>query len=169
MDTSRQTQSMEGEGGGEYLTFVLGGEEYAVDILKVQEIRGYEQVTKLANSPPYIKGVLNLRGNIVPIIDLRIKFNLEKVEYSAFTITMILNVGGIVVGMVVDQVSDVIALAPGQIKAAPDFSASFDTEYIVGLANVGERMLIVVDIDQLMNSGELGLLTRQHEVEFAVQ
>ncbi|WP_412480122.1 chemotaxis protein CheW [Azonexus sp. IMCC34839] len=164
-----QMQGMEAEGGGEYLTFVLGSEEYAVDILKVQEIRGYEQVTKLANSPPYIKGVMNLRGNMVPVIDLRIKFNLEKVEYSAFTVTMILNVGGLTVGVVVDQVSDVIALAPGQIRPAPDFSATFDTRYIIGLADAGERMLIVVDIDRLLNSGELGLLASQQAEPFAVQ
>src|SRR5574343_621350 len=118
----------------EYLTFTLGSEEYAIDILKVQEIRGYEQPTLIANAPTFIKGVINLRGIIVPIVDLRIKFNLGKVEYTPFTVVIILNVAGRVIGVVVDSVSDVISLTTGQIRPAPDFSASFDTRYILGLA-----------------------------------
>ena len=142
----------------EFLTFTLGAEEYAIDILKVQEIRGYDAVTTIANSPAFIKGVINLRGTIVPIVDLRIKFKLGKVEYTPFTVVIILNIGGRVVGMVVDSVSDVIALEPGQIRPAPEFSSSVDTAFILGLGTVAERMLIVVDIQKLMLSREMALV-----------
>lgn len=143
---------------GEFLTFTLGAEEYAIDILKVQEIRGYEQPTLIANAPPFIKGVINLRGIIVPIVDLRIKFNLSNVEYTPFTVVVILNVAGRVVGVVVDSVSDVISLLPSQIRPAPDFSATFDTRYILGLATLDARMLIVTDIEQLMTSRDMELI-----------
>jgi purine-binding chemotaxis protein CheW len=142
----------------EYLTFTLGKEEYAIDILKVQEIRGYEQPTLIANAPEFIKGVINLRGTIVPIVDMRIKFRLASIEYTPFTVVVILNIVGRVVGIVVDSVSDVIMLSAGQVRPAPDFSASFDTRYIVGLATVEDRMLIVTDIEQLMVSPEMELV-----------
>ncbi len=142
----------------EFLTFTLGSEEYAIDILKVQEIRGYEQPTLIANSPAFIKGVINLRGIIVPIVDLRIKFHLGKVEYTPFTVVIILNVAGRVIGSVVDSVSDVISLTRGQIRAAPDFSGSFDTKYILGLASVEARMMIVTDIERLMTSADMELI-----------
>ena len=142
----------------EYLTFTLGSEEYAIDILKVQEIRGYEPPTLIANAPPFIKGVINLRGTIVPIVDLRIKFNLGKVEYTPFTVVIILNVAGRVIGVVVDSVSDVISLTPSQIRPAPDFSATFDTKYILGLATVDSRMMIVTDIERLMTSADMELI-----------
>ncbi len=167
MDASMQNRGDDGEGGGEYLTFVLGSEEYAVDILRVQEIRGYEPPTRIANAPAFIKGVANLRGTIIPIIDLRIKLNMPKVEYTAFTVTMILNVAGIVVGVVVDQVSDVVALSSQQIMMPPDFSASFDTKYITGLANIDKRMLIVIDIDRLFSSGEFGVIAQQLDSQAA--
>lgn len=142
----------------EYLTFTLGSEEYAIDILKVQEIRGYEKPTLIANAPSFIKGVINLRGIIVPIVDLRIKFNLGKVEYTPFTVVIILNVAGRVIGTVVDSVSDVISLSAGQIRPAPDFSGSFDTKYIVGLSSIDNRMLIVTDIERLMTSADMELI-----------
>jgi purine-binding chemotaxis protein CheW len=144
--------------GNEYLTFTLGHEEYGVEILKVQEIRGYEAVTKIANAPAFIKGVANLRGTIVPIVDMRIKFNLGEPEYNQFTVVIILNVGGRVVGMVVDSVSDVIQLKPEQVRPAPQFSGAFDTQYITGLGTVEERMLILVDIERLMSGADMGLL-----------
>lgn len=146
----------EDELASEYLTFALGSEEYAIDILKVHEIRGYEAVTQLANSPPFIKGVINLRGLIVPILDLRIKFNLPN-EYTPFTVVIILSVLERTVGIVVDSVSDVIALTNHQIRPAPDFSATFDTRYIRGLATEDSRMIIVTDIEKLMSGGELAL------------
>jgi purine-binding chemotaxis protein CheW len=142
----------------EYLTFTLGDEEYGVEILKVQEIRGYEAVTKIANAPAFIKGVANLRGTIVPIVDMRIKFNLGEPVYDQFTVVIILNVAGRVVGMVVDSVSDVIALSAEQVRPAPDFSSSFDTRYITGLGTVDERMLILVDIERLMSAEDMALM-----------
>lgn len=142
----------------EYLTFTLGSEEYAIDILKVQEIRSYESPTLIANAPPFIKGVINLRGNIVPIVDLRIKFNLGRIEYTPFTVVVILNVARRVIGVVVDSVSDVISLKSSQIRPAPDFSGTFDTRYIVGLATEEGRMMIVADIEQLMASADMELI-----------
>ncbi len=142
----------------EYLTFTLGKEEYGVDILKVQEIRGYETPTALANAPAYIKGVVNLRGTIVPIVDMRIKFNLGQPTYDQFTVVIILNVAGRVVGVVVDGVSDVIGLTADQMRPAPEFSASFDTRYITGLGTIDDRMLILIDIEKLMSSSDMGLL-----------
>jgi purine-binding chemotaxis protein CheW len=144
--------------GGEYLTFVLGDEQYGLEILKVQEIRGYDAVTQIANTPDFIKGVVNLRGKIVPIVDLRIKFNLGKVEYDEFTVVIILNLNGRVVGIVVDGVSDVMALKEEQIRDVPSLVSSIDTKYIVGLATVEEHMFILVDIEQLMSSQEMALI-----------
>ena len=145
----------------EFLTFTLGAEEYGIDILKVKEIRGYDAVTRIANSPEYIKGVINLRGTIVPIVDMRIKFNLGNVEYNQFTVVIILNVAGRMVGMVVDSVSDVITLGPEQVKPAPEFGASLDTQYLIGLGAVEERMLILVDIEKLMTGRDMDLVDAQ--------
>ncbi len=142
----------------EFLTFRLGAEDYCIDILKVQEIRGYDTVTAIANTPPFIKGVINLRGTIVPIIVLRIKFNLPEVKYDALTIVIILNLGNTMIGVVVDSVSDVIAVAHGDIKDAPRFGATIDTEFISGMVTTDNRMAIVVDIDKLMSSQELQLI-----------
>ena len=144
--------------GRELLTFTLGSEEYGIDILKVQEIRGYDAVTTIANSPEFIKGVINLRGIIVPIVDMRIKFHLGKVEYDQFTVVIILNIAHRVVGIVVDGVSDVITLAAEQLKPAPEFGASLDTQYITGLGTVDERMIIVMDIEKLMTSRDMELV-----------
>jgi len=144
--------------GQEFLTFTLGHEEYGIDILKVQEIRGYDAVTAIANTPAFIKGVINLRGVIVPIVDMRIKFNLGTAEYDQFTVVIILNVARRVVGMVVDGVSDVITLAAAQIKPAPEFGASLDTQYIMGLGTVDERMIILADIERLMTSSDMALV-----------
>ena len=162
-ETIERTASAAQAYGGEvqeYLTFTLGREEYGVDILKVQEIRGYEKPTAIANAPAFIKGVVNLRGTIVPIVDLRIKFNLGEVNYDQFTVVIILNVAGRVVGVVVDGVSDVVGLAAEQMRAAPEFSGSFDTQYITGLGTVDERMLILVDIEKLMTGAEMALMDR---------
>ena len=147
------------QASSEYLTFTLGREEYGIEILKVQEIRGYDAVTRIANAPEFIKGVVNLRGIIVPIVDMRIKFNLGEAEYNQFTVVIILNVAGRVVGIVVDSVSDVIQLTPEQIRPAPDFSSStFDTRYITGLGTIDQRMLILVDIERLLSGVDMGLM-----------
>lgn len=142
----------------EFLTFTLGQEEYGVDILKVQEIRGYDTVTTIANTSKFIKGVINLRGIIVPILDLRIKFNLGNVEYNQLTVVIILNVAKRVVGVVVDGVSDVVTLASEQIKAAPEFSAALDTRYIMGLGAIDDRMIILVDIERLLGARDMELI-----------
>jgi purine-binding chemotaxis protein CheW len=149
--------------GREFLTFRLGSEEYGIDILKVQEIRSYEPPTKIANAPAYIKGVVNLRGVIVPIIDLRVKFNcvneLGEAEMNSFTVVIVLNVKGRVVGAVVDSVSDVMQLNDQAIQPAPEMSSAvIDTSYITGIANVNERLLILMDIESLMSSAEMGLI-----------
>ncbi|HEY9223768.1 MAG TPA: chemotaxis protein CheW [Variovorax sp.] len=142
----------------EFLSFTLGDEEYGIDIQKVQELRGYDAVTRIANAPAYIKGVVNLRGIIVPIIDMRIRFNLGEPRYDEFTVVIVLNIGGRVVGMVVDSVSDVITLSAEQIKPAPEMGSTLDTDYLIGLGTLDERMLILVDIDRLMSSEEMGLV-----------
>lgn len=149
-------------GKREYLSFRLGAEEYGIDILKVQEIRGYEPPTRIANAPDFIKGVVNLRGVIVPIVNMRVRFGLEDVQYNAFAVVIILNVVGRTVGVVVDSVSDVLELGAEAIRAAPEFNGAIDSSYITGLGAVqqGEttRMLILTDIESLMRASEMGLL-----------
>lgn len=141
----------------EYLAFRLGNEEYGIDILKVQEIREYEPTTKLANVPGFILGLSNLRGAIVPIIDMRIKFNLGEANYDHLTVTIILNIGDRIVGMVVDSVSDVMALTPEQIRPAPAMGTLMDTDNLIGLGTLEDRMLILVDIEKLMSAPDMGL------------
>jgi len=149
--------------GQEYLVFTLGTEEYGIDILKVQEIRSYETVTRIANAPNFIKGVTNLRGVIVPIVDLRLKFDLGNVRYDHQTVVIILNVAGRVVGIVVDGVSDVLTLTGDDIKPAPEFGVSVSNEHLTGLGSVEGRMLILIDIERMMTSTEMALI----ETEFA--
>ncbi|EFP8032840.1 chemotaxis protein CheW [Escherichia coli] len=144
--------------GQEFLVFTLGDEEYGIDILKVQESRGYDQVTRIANTPAFIKGVTNLRGVIVPIVDLRIKFSQVDVDYNDNTVVIVLNLGQRVVGIVVDGVSDVLSLTAEQIRPAPEFAVTLSTEYLTGLGALGDRMLILVNIEKLLNSEEMALL-----------
>ena len=163
MFTKLESDATHAEGmGQEYLVFTLGSQEYGIDILKVQEIRGYDaqSVTRIANVPSFIKGVTNLRGIIVPIVDMRIKFNLESVEYNHQTVVVILNLETRVVGVVVDGVSDVLMLQSSQISAAPQFGTAFSTEYLTGIGTLGERMLILVDIEKLMTSDEMALVEK---------
>lgn len=148
--------------GQEFLVFTLGDEEYGIDILKVQEIRGYDQVTRIANTPEFIKGVTNLRGVIVPIIDLRIKFSQPDVEYNENTVVIVLNLAHRVVGIVVDGVSDVLLLTQNQIRPAPEFAVTMSTEYLTGLGALDERMLILVDIGKLLSSEEMALVDTLH-------
>ena len=150
---------IESTSDSEVLSFRLGREEYAISILKVQEIRGYEQPTRMATAPDYLKGVINLRGHIVPIVDMRIKFGLGEPVYDAFTVVIILNIANHVIGMVVDSVSDVVTLSEDQIRPAPEMAATLDGNCLRGLGTIGERMLILLDIDRLMQSDELGLVT----------
>jgi purine-binding chemotaxis protein CheW len=142
----------------EFLTFRLGQEEYGIDILRVQEIRSYEPPTRMAHAPEFIKGVIDLRGVIVPIVDLRLKLHCPQAEYTDFTVVIILNVAGTVLGAVVDAVADVVALAPDSIKPAPQFQSQVDAAFVRGIATVGDRMLIVMDIESLLSGAEMGLV-----------
>ncbi len=143
---------------GQYLTLRLGDEDYAIDIMRVQEIRSYEEPTKMANSPSFIKGVINLRGVIVPIVDLRMKLNISNVDYNEFTVVIILRLHGTVIGAVVDAVSDVVDLDANMIKDAPQFESAIDARFILGLATVGERMLIVMNMEALLSNAEMGMV-----------
>ena len=154
-----QTKSAAREATREVLVFILGAEEYGVDILKVQEIRGYDKVKPIPSAPDYLKGVVNLRGVIVPIVDLRVKFRLADIRYDQFTVVVILRIAARVIGVVVDGVSDVIALAPSEVKAAPRLGSVVDSSFIAGLATQAERMVLLLDIEKLLSSGELNLLT----------
>ena len=154
------------QGNREYLSFRLGREEYGIDILKVQEIRGYEASTRMVNAPAEVLGVLNLRGVIVPIIDLRIRFGLAAPVYDSQTVTIVLNLAQRVVGMVVDAVSDVVALPGTAIKPAPDFSGAVDSQDVVGIATLDQgdvhRMLILLDIEQVMGGAAAALTPSAH-------
>ena len=154
MNDSRNTSA--DTTGGEYLSFTLGAEHYGVDILKVQEIRGYDAVTRVPDAPDYIKGVINLRGTIVPVIDLRLKLRLDEARYDAFTVMIVLNVEDRVVGIVVDSVSDVIPLNAEQIRPTPEFGAAVDTRFISGIGTQDDRMLILLDIETLLDTADLG-------------
>ena len=155
-DAERNGKAVNGA-KGEFLTFRLGGEEYGIDILRVQEIRSYEQPTRIANTPEFLRGVVNLRGVIVPIVDLRLKLACAA-EFNAFTVVIVLNVKGRVIGAVVDSVSDVCELGGDMIKPAPLMNSGVDMSFITGIANVGERMLILMDIEGLMSASDMGLI-----------
>ena len=151
---------------GEYLTFRLGTEEYGIDILRVQEIRSYERPTRLAHSPDFIKGVIDLRGRIVPILDMRLKLQCPQAEYTDFTVVIILDIGTTVIGAVVDAVADVVTLTPDVIKPAPQFErqgSNVDPAFVTGIASLGDRMLIMMDIEALLSSDEIGLVAKISE------
>ncbi len=156
-EANRAVQA-KGPHGGEFLTFRLGEEEYGIDILRVQEIRSYEPPTRIANAPAFIKGVVNLRGVIVPIVDLRLKLGCASAEYNSFTVVIVLNVKGRVVGAVVDSVSDVLELQGDAVKPAPEMNSAVDLSFITGIGNVADRMLILMDIEALMSSADMGLI-----------
>ena len=158
-----ETRTAAREATREILVFVLGKEEYGVDILKVQEIRGYEKVTPIPAAPAYLKGVVNLRGIIVPVIDLRVKFGMAEPKYDSFTVVIILRIAGRVIGMVVDGVSDVVRLAPSEVKPAPQLGSLVDSSYLAGLAVQSERMILLLDIEKFLSSGELNLISQAAE------
>jgi len=155
---ARKTAAAKQAAHGEFLTFRLGGEEYGIDILRVQEIRSYEAPTRIANTPEFLRGVVNLRGVIVPIVDLRLKLSCQTAEFNAFTVVIVLNVRGRIIGAVVDAVSDVLELGGDTIKPAPMMNSQVDMSFITGIANVGERMLILMDIEALMSAQDMGLI-----------
>jgi len=144
----------------EFLAFKLGSEEYGIDILRVQEIRSYEEPTRMANAPAFIKGVINLRGVIVPIVDMRIKFGLSELKYDNFTVVIVLNIGSQVVGMVVDGVSDVITLTPEQLRPVPEITSAIGSDHLLAIGSLENRMLILLDIEKLMSSADMGLISQ---------
>lgn len=144
----------------EVLAFKLGKEEYGIDILAVQEIRSYEATTHIANVPDYVKGIINLRGVIVPIVDMRLKFRVGEATYDASTVVVIVNIDGRIAGIVVDAVSDVVMLAPEEVKPAPDMGNTLHAEYLTGLATLEQRMLILIDVIKLMSSSDMALLDK---------
>jgi len=152
-------------GADQFLTFMLNGEEYGVDILRVQEIKGWDAVTTIPNTPEYIRGVMNLRGTIVPIIDMRIRFSLERMKYGPTTVVIVLRVEGEsksrVMGIVVDGVSDVYNLQQTDIKSSPKFGSAVDTEFVKGITTVGEKLVVILDIDYMLNSSELEVIDGQ--------
>jgi purine-binding chemotaxis protein CheW len=141
--------------GREFVTLVLADEEYAVDIYRVQEIIGYSGVTKIPRAPPFILGVMNLRGAVVPVVDLRIKFQVGVPNYDRFTVVVVVEVAGRVMGIVVDGVSDVVSLAEHEIRETPTFAAKIDTSYIAGLAQKEDKFIILLDIDRVLSENEL--------------
>jgi purine-binding chemotaxis protein CheW len=151
-----QSGTSNAPGSYQVLTFVLGKETYGVDILRVQEIRGWTSVTKIPHAPSHVLGVLNLRGSIVPIVDLRMKFDLERAEYTAVTVIIVLSVhtraGARDFGVVVDGVSDVVDVNSAEVKPAPDLGSRSATDHIRGLVPVSERMVVLLDIDQLIGT-----------------
>jgi purine-binding chemotaxis protein CheW len=144
----------------EALAFKLGEEEYGINLLKVREIRGYGALTKIANALDFIKGVINPRGIVVPIVDMRMKFNPGMPPYDQFTVVVVLDIADQAMGIVVDSVSDVVTLSPEQIKPAPETGAALNTDYLIGLGAVGGRTVILLDIDRLMASEEIGLVEK---------
>ena len=146
----------------QYLTFFLADEEYGVSILDVQEVRVWDGVTSIPNAPVYVKGVLDLRGVIVPIIDLRMRFNMEKVEYDETTVIVVLKIEvgdkQHIIGIVVDAVSDVLDVNEDQQKAAPEFETSGNTEFISGLATVNNKMVILLDTNKLLTRKEIAAI-----------
>lgn len=158
MNVNEKNNAAVPPGSREYLTFRLENEEYGIDILKVQEIRGYESPTRIAHSPEFIKGVVNLRGTIVPIVDMRVRFNCKLVKYDDFTVVIILNLRNRIVGIVVDSVSDVMEIATDNIQSAPDIESAIDSACIFGLGSVNDRMLILLDIEKLMSNVDMGLV-----------
>lgn len=158
--------------GSQYLTFALAGESYGVDILRVQEIKGWTTVTRIPNTPHYLQGVLNLRGTIVPIVDMRMRFNLETADYTEITVIIVLSVknenGDRVIGLVVDSVSDVVSVDPANIKPKPDFGSSVNTDFLNGLATTGDQMVMLLDVDKLMSEDEMTTMAGVSEVAAAM-
>jgi len=155
--TSDETTAIH-EAAGKYLTFVLEQEEYGIEILKVREIIGMVEVTVVPQAPHYIKGVINLRGKLIPVADLRLKFGMEEKVYDEETCIIVLDVSGRLIGAIVDTVSEVLDLSGDQIEPAPDFGSKLDTEYILGMGKIGDRVKILLDIDKVFTiEGSCGL------------
>ena len=169
LDQNNQINSGVENDGDQLLTFILAGEEYGVDILRVQEIKGWDTVTPIPNTPDHIRGVINLRGTIVPIIDLRLRFGLDSIAYGATTVVIVLKVvannKSRIMGIVVDSVSDVYNIAENSMKPPPDFGSVISIDFVRGLATVGESMVIVLDIDHLLNSDDMTVVEKANDTD----
>ena len=163
MSESMATQTIHTGDVSQFLTFALGQEEYGVQILKIQEIKGFSAITPLPNTPAYVKGVLNLRGTIVPIVDLRKKFGLPEVEYTKFTVIVVVQVQGQIMGFVVDAVSDVLTVTGSDIQPTPDLHGQVDTACLTGLAKAGEKLVILLDIDKVLTATEMAAAADEAE------
>jgi purine-binding chemotaxis protein CheW len=148
--------------GSQYLTFILGHEEYGVEILKVQEIKGYSTITPIPNTPPHVRGVMNLRGTIVPVVDLRRKFAMAEADYTRFTVIIVVAVGAKVVGLIVDAVSDVLNIPQSDIQPAPDFGSQVDAHFISGMARAGDRLIVLLDIAKVLGTEDLAVVGSAH-------
>lgn len=158
-------QAGSGTATDQFLTFVLGAEQYGVEILRVQEIRGYSAVTPIPHTPPHIKGVMNLRGTVIPVVDLRAKFAMESSGYDKFTVIIVVTVGERVIGLVVDAVSDVLDIPASELRATPDLGVRVDTRFISGMANVGDRLTVLLDIERLLSEDDVCALERLSQEE----
>ncbi len=136
--------------GSQYLTFRLGDEEYGIEILKVQEIKGYAPVTPVPNTPSYVKGVMDLRGTVIPVVDLRAKLAMSEAAYNQFTVIVVVTVGPKGMGLIVDAVSDVLNIPTSDVQATPEFGAAVDARFINGLAKAGEKLVVLLDIDRVL-------------------
>lgn len=144
-------------GGEQYLTFTIGSEEYGIEILKVQEIKGYSAITPIPSAPPYVRGVINLRGTIVPVIDLRARFGMTEEAYTKFTVIIVVNLGRRVVGLVVDAVSDVLNVGEEDVDPPPPLGVGVETAFMTGLAKMGERLVLLLDIEKVANLEEVAV------------
>lgn len=140
---------------GQFLTFTLKNEEYGIEILKVQEIKGFSKITPIPNAPVFVRGVMNLRGTVVPIIDLRARFSMNEKDYDQFTVIIVVNVGSRVVGLVVDTVSDVLNIPTDQIAEPPELAGNGDSSCITGMGKLGERIIMLLDIGRLVGADNL--------------
>jgi purine-binding chemotaxis protein CheW len=157
METAAMSESEASSTTGQYLTFALGDEQYGVELLKVQEIKGYSPVTPIPNTPAHIKGVLNLRGSVVPVLDLRTRFGMEQIEYTKFNVIIVINIGSRVIGLLVDSVSDVLNVGPGDLRPVPDFGSRTDTRFISGMASAGDKIAVLLRIESLLNEADLAV------------
>jgi purine-binding chemotaxis protein CheW len=140
---------------GQFLTFTLQGEEYGIEILRVQEIKGFSKIRPIPNAPSYVKGVLNLRGTVVPVLDLRARFGMAEAEYNQFTVIIVVSVGSKVVGLVVDAVSDVLNITKDQVEETPEIAGDMDSSFFHGMGKVGEKLVLLLDIDRLIGGEAL--------------
>ncbi len=153
----------------QYVTFNISNEVYGVEVLKVQEIIGMTQITHMPNSMHFMKGVINLRGSVVPVVDMRLKLEMQEQDYTKFTVILIIEVKGSLVGMIVDAVSDVVGLPLSSIQETPHFSSNIDTDYIKGVAKKGDQLIIVLDVDRILSSEDLERIERTRDDNMAVK